>query len=91
MADSFHGIVFSIIFNTPFIVVESGTGGEARITTLLSKFGLSERYITSTQADHYQIDELYNIDWVSVNAKLEMLRKRDGSWLLNALSSDDEV
>lgn len=91
VADSFHGIVFSIIFNTPFIVVESGTGGVARIKTLLAKFGLSDRYITSDQVAKYDVDDLYNIDWDRVNATLQKLQKQDGGWLLDAIKGKDRV
>lgn len=49
--DSFHGSVFSILFNKPFLVFDrigtSGTGNmNSRIETLLNTFGLEEHRVT---------------------------------------------
>ena len=47
ITDSFHGTVFSIIFNKPFIVVANKGRGLSRFTSLLKKFGLENRLIYS--------------------------------------------
>lgn len=85
VTDSFHGMVFSIIFNTPFIILESGTGGSARVTTLLGKLGLSDRYIMSGNIDMFDINKLESIDWKVVNKKLAQLRSQSAKWLLDAV------
>lgn len=46
--DSFHGIVFSLLFNKPFVVFDrdgNGGGMESRIITLLSTFQLQDRML----------------------------------------------
>jgi hypothetical protein len=45
ITDSFHGMVFSIIFNKQFIVIGNKKRGLARFESLLSKFGLSGRIL----------------------------------------------
>ena len=45
--DSFHGCVFSIIFNKPFIAFGNEGRGMARFNSLLKMFGLEELLITS--------------------------------------------
>lgn len=87
VTDSFHGMVFSIIFNTPFIILESGTGGSARVTTLLGKLDLTDRYIMSDQIDTFDINSLRPIDWKKVNVKLAKLRLQSSSWLFDAVHS----
>lgn len=41
ITDSFHGCIFSIIFNVPFVVLRNEQGGLARIYSLLSMFCLT--------------------------------------------------
>lgn len=87
VTDSFHGMVFCIIFNTPFVVLESGTGGAARITTLLGKLGLEDRFIVSGKVSTFKVADLTPIDWSVVNVKLGKLRAESAKWLLDAVRS----
>ena len=43
VTDSFHGSVFSILFNKPFIVIGNAERGLSRFTSLLHSFGLGDR------------------------------------------------
>lgn len=54
ITDSFHGTVFSIIFNKPFIVLGNKKRGMARFNSLLGLFGLNDRLVN--------IDSINNID-----------------------------
>ena len=45
VTDSFHGCVFSIIFNKPFIVIGNAERGLSRFTSLLYSLGLEDRLI----------------------------------------------
>lgn len=85
VTDSFHGTVFSIINNTPFVVIENANGGVARMTSLLEEFGIEGRLITEGSGDTFDFSKLQPIDWEEVNKRLENLRARSGDWLLKAL------
>ena len=63
VTDSFHGMVFSIIFNKPFYIVMNASGGNSRYTSLLSMLGLTDRIITDDKV------RLSDIDWNNVNEK----------------------
>ncbi len=66
VTDSFHGVVFSIIFNTPFVAVDNHDRGSARFRSLLKIYGLESRLISSVeQIDHKLLNE--KIDWSKVN------------------------
>ena len=65
VTDSFHGCVFSIIFNKPFWVIGNKERGLARFESLLSLYGLQERLINN---DCMPIDFKVPIDWSHVNA-----------------------
>ncbi len=72
ITDSFHGCVFSIIFNKPFWVIGNPSRGMARFHSLLSTYGLTNRLITSNQ---FPSDFLEKIDWIKVNAIRKNLQK----------------
>jgi polysaccharide pyruvyl transferase WcaK-like protein len=79
ITNSFHGVVFSIIFNTPFIVIPIEgrlEGMNDRIVTLLENYDLEDRIIW--QYDEIKTSELFKkpINWektkaVQINLKLE--------------------
>ena len=71
--DSFHGCVFSIIFNKPFWVIGNSERGNARFDSLLRLFGLEDRRISLSDID--SIDLNTPIDWESVHARLAECRK----------------
>ena len=64
IVDSFHGAVFSIIFNKPFWVIANAKRGNARFESLLSLFGLEDRIILPE--DKVNWDK--SIKWDIVNA-----------------------
>lgn len=65
IVDSFHGAVFSIIFNKPFWIIANPERGNARFSSLLKQFGLENRM---TDVLHlHEIDINQPIDWDSVN------------------------
>lgn len=66
ITDSFHGTVFSIIFNKPFWVIYNAHRGNTRFDSLLKLFGLTERIIDIS--DYSNIDFNIKIDWNNVNA-----------------------
>src|SRR5690606_8307050 len=66
LTDSFHGCIFSIIFNKPFIAVGNTKRGISRFESLLKHFGLSERLVyPSDRIDGKLL--LQTIDWDAVN------------------------
>jgi len=83
IVDSFHGMVFSILFNKPFWVIGNVNRGMARFTSLLTMFGLEERLLYATHLDG--VDFRKSIDWVRVNAILEQKRKESKQILFNSL------
>ncbi|EPN4480112.1 polysaccharide pyruvyl transferase family protein [Klebsiella aerogenes] len=85
ITDSFHGTVFSIIFNKPFISIGNESRGKARFTSLLSKFNLENRLIShESEITSELINE--SIDFAMVNLKLNELKKHSLTFLNNSLS-----
>lgn len=86
VTDSFHGVVFSILNNTPFIAIENELGGVTRLTTLLKQFGLQDRKVAEKDANMFNYKKLTAIDWKAVNITLDSLRTESGAWLLDAIN-----
>ena len=51
ITDSFHGTVFSIIFNKPFVAVGNRSRGMSRFLSLLEQFGLEDRLSPEISAE----------------------------------------
>ena len=71
--DSFHGTVFSIIFETPFIVFKregSGPSMYSRIETLLNTFALRDR-----TREHINLEKIYDIDFEKTREILSYKRE----------------
>lgn len=57
--------------------------GNSRFDSLLSLFGLQERYTSNPQTIQYLLSE--KIDWNRVNQKLKSERERSLAWLIQAI------
>lgn len=82
--DSFHGAVFSIIFNKQFIVYQNAQRGTSRMNSLLKDCGLENRLVTSW--DDYKRVKNDVIDYNIVNQKLSILKDVSIKYLKNALA-----
>lgn len=85
VTDSFHGTVFSIIFNKQFIAIGNKTRGTARFESLLKIFGLESRLVKEDQVDDVDNILLQVINYTEVNKVLEQERSKSLNFLLNSL------
>ena len=85
VVDSFHGMVFCILFHKQFAVFANSKRGLTRFTSLLGMLGLTERLTTV-----FGKEEVLNIlkqpvDYVSVESLLATHRKKSLGFLENNL------
>ena len=85
ITDSFHGTVFSIIFNKPFISIGNKKRGMTRFNSLLRIFNLEARLIDKSGEN---VNEILNdkIDFKQVNIILEERKRVAMQYLKEALS-----
>lgn len=76
ITDSFHGTIFSIIFNKPFISLTNETRGNSRFESLLFMLGLEKRLNLSFES---VVDN--DIDWVKIREKIYVLRSQAFAFL----------
>ncbi len=84
ITDSFHGCVFAIIFNKPFVCLGNKVRGSARFDSLLSTFHLESRLVY----DHTEAAAVLSktVDWDAVNFIHEQERQRGLDFLRSNLS-----
>lgn len=81
VTDSFHGCVFSIIFNKPFLVVGNAERGLSRFNSLLQLFGLEDRLVsTAVDLENLKFND-NDIDWGKVNHILNIERAKSMAFI----------
>lgn len=86
IADSFHGLCFSIIFKKQFIAFVNAYRGKARFDTISEAAGLEE-YVVESVDDIAKRGLLEKeIDYTQVDAKLAPLLDFSRNWLKKALT-----
>lgn len=84
ITDSFHGTVFSIIFNKNFVVIGNKNRGLDRFVSLLELFNLKDRMIFSL--DELKEKKLKNINYKKVNEILKQEQIKSLNFLDLALN-----
>ena len=84
--DSFHGCVFSVLLETPFVVCDRAGHSEkenmsSRIDTFVNKFNLQSRKL-----EKITNNDLFNCNYEETNKILEMERKEAYSYLKEILN-----
>ncbi len=86
VTDSYHGTIFSIIFERPFISIANEERGAERFTSLLALLGLSDRLIRADAPGRIAELVATPIDFVPVRAALARLRRLSEDYLKDTLA-----
>lgn len=84
ITDSFHGTVYSLLFNKQFVVYGNVERGLSRMQDLLNRVGLQNRLITSNTGLSALLEQ--KIDWASVNKQIDICKESSISFLRNSLT-----
>lgn len=79
ITDSFHGTLFSIIYNKAFLVLENEGRGSSRFTNLLRQFGLEKRIVNNNEDAKLVISS--EINWKEVNEILNRHKRQSFEFL----------
>lgn len=72
ITDSYHGVVFSILFKRPFIFMGNNFRGNSRVNSLYKMLDI-------------QATDTTNLDWQKVNKRIELWKDKSLMFLKNAL------
>lgn len=88
--DSFHGTVFSIIFNKKFItfdrISKKCPNMTSRLSTLFSTLGIKQDIVNNDNSS-FEFDSFCKIDYENVRIKLETERMKSIDFLKNSIFS----
>lgn len=76
ITNSFHGVVFCLLYHIPFTVVlktKENVGMNDRFYTLLEPFSLTNRIFSEREYNDGSLD--YNFNWIEIDNRVEDLRK----------------
>ena len=79
VSSSFHGTVFSTIFQKPFLAVDGST--DFRISNLLDKMGIMGRSISSAEELKGKKDEIFEIDYSLRDKVIKNEKRRSKEYL----------
>ena len=84
ITDSFHGMIFAIIFNKPFIAFPNIKRGFERFSTIGVELNVSGNFIFDKDDlnKKFQID----LDWTTINKKIFLWASLGKSFLINTLN-----
>ena len=85
ITDSFHGTVFCIIFNKPFIAIGNEKRGMSRFSSLLKIFDLEDRLVTGNDLDIHRILNS-EIDFNRVNKILKKKKEEAFNFIKETLN-----
>ncbi len=85
VTNSFHGMVFAIIFRKQFVVFMNNERGAARFKSLLGMFGLESRLVAK-DSDCYTDVLLTPIDYARAEAEIRRWQAHSAAWLDAALA-----
>ncbi|WP_387691253.1 polysaccharide pyruvyl transferase family protein [Photorhabdus sp. RM71S] len=91
ITDSFHGMVFSIIFNKQFLVIGNNERGMERFVSLLSLLKLKDRLIISGEiSNNFNMNKREKINYSLVN-KIVSENRKNSEKFLNSINDDTGI
>ncbi len=90
ITNTFHGLMFSMIFNKQFVVLDRTDASKwakysDRMTSTLEMFGLTDRYLFANKTS---TTELNTINYQIVNEKIQEKRRESLDYLCEIVGSD---
>ena len=87
LTDSHHGTCLGIIFHKNYFAIGNEKRGIDRFTTVAKKLGTTDR-ILSLPTNYDVIDQISEIDYKEVDARLNQEVMRAKEWLINAFEKE---
>jgi hypothetical protein len=89
VTDSYHGMVFSIIFNKPFVVIGNVGRGLTRFTSLLNLLDINDRMVLNFDDYSNKKNKLFEIpDYTIINQTINTLQKLSINFLTKNLKNE---
>lgn len=90
ITDSYHGVLFSIIFNVPFIQIQNAKA-QTRFDSVFEIFNIKNKTINKYTMNPNYEELLMPIDWNLINQRIISLKSEAEIWMKNALEKEKIV
>lgn len=87
ITDSYHCLIFSLIFNIPFLQVQNAKT-QNRFDSIFRLFDIKNKSVKSTDTSVSYDEILAPVDWEKINAKIEQERIKAENWLKEAFEKE---
>ncbi|MBQ7286572.1 MAG: polysaccharide pyruvyl transferase family protein, partial [Candidatus Gastranaerophilales bacterium] len=89
ISDSYHAVVFSLIFNTPFVQIKNAKS-QTRFETLFEVFGIKNKTVSEFNQELFDVAAEADFDWENINKIIEVETQKAKNWMKNALEKEKE-
>lgn len=90
ITDSFHGMVFSVIYNVPFLCFGNEGRGSARFSSLCRKLNLHHCMMSEQDIVSVRIPYVSPEEWNCLNAEVSAWREEGYAYMVSNLKEGDE-
>lgn len=90
VTDSYHGTIFSIIFEKPFLTLINHSRSGSRFISLLTDLDLMPRLFEDLPTLKEKFSLLQSLDYTKVNQRKEKIASFSRNWLKNAVFSEKD-
>ncbi len=90
ITDSYHGMLFSIIFNVPFIQIQNAKA-QSRFDSVFELFNINNKTINKYTVNINYDELLAPLNWDFINNKIEEEREKAEMWMKEALEKEKIV
>lgn len=91
VTDSFHGVVFSLIFNTNFLCVINESRGVSSFDSLSQKLNIGSYVVKESSLSSTHLKTVAAKEWERVNAVISAWRNQGYKYLVENLRDETEV
>ena len=90
ITDSYHGTLFSIIFNRPFIQIKNAPKVQSRFDTIFNIFNIQKKTVSKFDIEINYDELLKPLDWEFINNKIEEEKLKAENWMKQAFEKSIE-
>lgn len=87
VSDSYHAIVFSIIFNVPFVQIKNAKA-QSRFESLFNILNIKNKTVSEFNKEIFESTVNTEVNWEHVNRIIEMEKKKAEDWTLKVLKAE---
>jgi len=87
ITDSYHGVIFSLLFKKEFVVIQRDYAGNERLNSLFSVLNIKNRFFKNLNDIKFNRLNINKINYAMVSKQINIEKKRSADYLKNSLNT----